>query len=234
MAKTKKVQFKQDEQLRKKQNQNNQIKKKTNFNCVVMLESIDKLLRDYNISTGRKSCTPEEVFNVVVKIRKSTFTVNKKIIKLGEAKTITIGLSFNSKEAIVNHCTVDRPVKLNRPKTLNQLIEMSWRKCKTENTNDELKEGQVILAKMRGWSPWPCIIEKFTANRKRAKVHFFGTNQTGTIEIKESVRMEKANEIIKLLLLRSLDFFWRGIREAEGVLGISEEHSVTREQQALH
>lgn len=233
MAKTKKVQFKQNEQLRKKQNQNNQIKKKANFNCVVMLESIDKLLREYNISTDLNSNTHEEVFNVGVKIRKGTFTVNKNIIKLGEAKTITIGLSFNSKEAIVNHCSVDRPVKVNKPKTLNQLIEISWRKCKIENTNDEFKEGQVILAKMRGWTPWPCIIEKFTVNKKRAQVRFFGTNQTGTIEIKESVRMEKANEVIKLLLLRSLDFFWRGIREAEGVLGISEEYSVTREQQAL-
>lgn len=117
---------------------------------------------------------------------------------------------------------------------MNQLIELSWRKCKGDNINDKLQEGQIVLAKMKGWTPWPSMIEKLTTNRKRAQVLFFGTNQTGSVEVKECVRMEKSNEVIRLLLMRSLDFFRRGVLEAEGILDIDEDNSITREQYALN
>lgn len=228
MAKIRKVQSKQNEHLRKKQNQNDiTFKKKNKSNRKVLLESID------NISNSPKSSTTHKVFNVDVAIRAGTLSVNKKSLKLQDAKNINISLSFDSKEAIVYHYSIDRPGKVNQPKTLNELIESTWRKCKADNNNDELSEGQVVLAKMKGYTPWPGVIEKFTVNKKRAKIRFFGTHNVGSVETKESVRMEMSNDVIRLLLLRSLDSFCRGIREAEEMLGIDEKHSVTREQRAL-
>lgn len=204
-------------------------KPKVNFNCVVKLDRID--ISKYMQENGKKGeeNRSEKVFSVGIKIRKGTFSVEKKSIKLGNANTINIGLSFNSNEAIVQHCSVDRPIKYDSAKTLNQLIDLSWRKCKAENKNYKFKEGEIVLAKMRGWTPWPCVIEKFTANRKSVRVFFFGTGQTGSVELKESVSMEKSTDVIRLLLLRSLDFFRRGICEAEKVLGIDEKNSLTRE-----
>lgn len=181
---------------------------------------------------------PSKEFNVCnlgIKIHKGTVSVGKKSRKLGEAETINIGISVhsNSNEAIVEYCTVERPVKVDKPKTLNQLIDLEWRKCKADNKSDQFTVGQIVMAKMKGWTPWPCVIERFT-NKKRAQVIFFGTNQTGSVDLNESVRMESSNEVIRLLLLRSLDRFPKGIREAESVLGISEENSIMREQAALN
>lgn len=75
--------------------------KKANFNCVVKLENIDRLLRENNISADSKLTTHHKMVNIGIKIRKCMMTANNKTIKLGDANTINIGLSIHSNQEIV-------------------------------------------------------------------------------------------------------------------------------------
>lgn len=194
MAKTKKVQFQENNHLRKKQNLNNKIMKKTNPNgkiiylSCVLLENIDHLLCQYNISIGQDSATP--------------------------LTKITVSQSA---------------------KTLGELVNDAWKRCKNHSKSQKntLKEGQYVMAKMKSFSTWPAKITGFTKNLNKAIVYFFGTHNSGSVEVKEITLFQESTEVIRLQLLRHSEFFAKGIREVETDLGIPLELSVTNEQNLL-
>lgn len=128
-------------------------------------------------------------------------------------------------------CTISKP--LVKPKSLAQLTEAAWRKCKLDNKTLELENGQIVLGKMRGYSPWPARLCGFSKNKKRVQLYFFGTNNNGSVDIGETVAFEFTTEVIKLLLLRPLPSFYKAVREAECVLGIAEDQSITNQAHAL-
>lgn len=116
-------------------------------------------------------------------------------------------------------------------KPLNSLINEAWTKCKNnfKKTNQSIEIGSLVLAKMKGYSSWPARVEDFTKNKKRAKVFFFGSSNCGTVDAIEIVPFEECSDIIRLLLLRKIGEFHRGIVEIERVLGVPPELSLTNE-----
>lgn len=202
-------------------------KKKPNFDCFVKLKRLEK-------SEIMKWKDGKVTYKLSIKIRKNVFTLNE--IKRDLKSSATINIGYNSQKAAVEYCNVEEPIKIKNPRNLQQFIDEQWRRCK--QITSQLAIGNIVLAKMKSYPPWPSFIESITANGKRAQVYFFGTQNRGTVELKETVLFETANDVIRLLLKRPQDrnmkFFMRGILEAERVIGIDDENSITKEQGALN
>lgn len=148
--------------------------------------------------------------------------------------TFDIGLEIRLDKIIVNACdniaNVQEPKYRTTVKTLTQLINDEWRGCKRafkENKNI-FNIDAIVMAQMKGYSPWPSQIKVINKNGKRANVFFFGTSNTGGVNISEIVPMEMCSELIRLLLLRKISNFSKGVREAELCLAIPIEMSLTK------
>lgn len=159
--------------------------------------------------------------NVDIKIRKNILSIGQNKIKFDSVVENQIGISLSIKldGAIVECCTIDQPVKPNASKTLNQLIESAWRRCKQGSKHEAFSDSQIVFAKMKGYQPWPSVIREIKLKGKRAKVFFFGTSNTGTVDTAEIVRFEMTTEVIKLLLLRPLNFFFESCMRSRICLG---------------
>lgn len=118
--------------------------------------------------------------------------------------------------------------------TLPQLINIAWRKCKTDNKGAELTIGKVVISKMKGYSPWPGTVRGFTKDKKRVQFFFFGTKNNGSCDVGETISLNLCHEVIRLMLLRPLPTFAKGIREAEISLGIPDDHSITNQPAELN
>lgn len=108
--------------------------------------------------------------------------------------------------------------------TLQSRIDSSWRQCKRLHQNIEINS--VIMAKMKSYCAWPARVLEFNTQRKKAKVHFFGSENTGFVDVNEIVEFSKASETIRLLLQREDRFFKSGILSVERILGIPNEFSI--------
>lgn len=118
-------------------------------------------------------------------------------------------------------------------KSLKQLIDGAWRLCKKKKkeNNTILNENQIVLSKMKSYSPWPAKILSFTKNRKSATVYFYGTHNSGRVDESEIINFEDAHEVIRLLLLRpNLIGFTKGILEVEREMNVPEELSITNQK----
>lgn len=123
-------------------------------------------------------------------------------------------------------------------KTLTETINDAWKMCKmdtaTVTANIPISVGDLVMARMKTYSAWPARVDGFSKNGKRANVHFFGSNNSGAVEISEIVPFCQCRNVIKLLLLRKLSIFHKGIREIETLMGICSEMSLLKEIEALH
>lgn len=97
----------------------------------------------------------------------------------------------------------------------------------------ELKEGDAVLARMRGFDPWGARIEGFLNNKKTIKCYFFGTHNIGNVGSKNVLPLAYAPEIIRLISLRKTASFVKGIQEMEIEFGIPKELSCLREFDAI-
>lgn len=73
----------------------------------------------------------------------------------------------------------------------------------------------------------------YTKDKKRAQIYFFGTNNVGSVDAKEIVVFGQCKNVIRLLLLRTIGPFHKGILEVKTLLGIAEEHSLLKKTIAL-
>lgn len=123
---------------------------------------------------------------------------------------------------------IEPKIKKNIPKTLNQFISDEWNQCKKKykETKNILEIGLIVMAQMRGYSAWPSRI--ISISKKRANVFFYGTSNTGGVDVANIVPMEYCAEVIRLLLIRKTADFAKGVREAEIQQGIPDEKSVLR------
>lgn len=69
--------------------------------------------------------------------------------------------------------------------------------CKRKNIFN-LMVGEIVLAKMRTYSPWPAKIMEI--NVKKAKVYFFGTNNHGDVNLFDCVPASECGAVISKLL----------------------------------
>lgn len=118
---------------------------------------------------------------------------------------------------------------------LNSLINASLRKCKNDFAalGECLQIGDLVLAKMKGYQPWGARIIDFTRNKKRAFVHFFGTNDGNMVDVHEITTFSQSYDVIRLLLLRKVGAFHKSILEIETILKVPSELSLLREQKQI-
>lgn len=193
--------------------------------CFVKLTRLDRnKLNDF--------LNGEKTYNIDINIHNNKIGVGNKTVCLTGTHSANIELKVNWNEMLIECCTLAQPY-VTKPKTLTQLINTAWRKCKIANKGMELVPGQIVLAKMKGYSPWPAVIREFNKNKKRIQLYFFGTNNNGHAGVVEVVLFELCTDVVRLLLLRPLASFTKGVREAENILGIDEEDSITNQPSPL-
>lgn len=82
----------------------------------------------------------------------------------------------------------------------------------------------VVLAKMKGFSPWPSKLVSLT--KTKASVYFFGTNNHGEVSIEDILLFRNSAVIIKSLLGMNLKHYRKAVREAEICQGVPLEYSL--------
>lgn len=86
------------------------------------------------------------------------------------------------------------------------------------------KVNDVVMAKMRCYCPWPARVDNFNGNR--VDIYFFGTYQTGTVNIKDIKLYSESRSQIRQLIVRRNPLFHRAVLEVEALMNIPMEYSV--------
>lgn len=115
--------------------------------------------------------------------------------------------------------------------TIQQFITVSFdNQLQNFKKNEiQLKKGDAILARMKGFDPWPAKIVDFTNDKKIIKCYFFGTHNTGSVGIRNAIPFVDAIETVRLVCLRKPVAFVKGIKEIEIECAIPNEFSCLRE-----
>lgn len=169
--------------------------------------------------------------NTDIKIKSDSNEINR---------NFEIKLRISGSELTIEHYAKVKPNQKKEPKlvqckvkSLTQLIEESWRKAKSCELTTEFKCGDIVTAKMKGYAPWPAKIISFNKNKKRANVFFFGTANSGSVDVKEMVPFENAFEVMRLLLIRNQTDYSKSVFEVEIVCGIPPEYSLINKQNEI-
>lgn len=175
--------------------------------------------------------------------------MDKHSLQIGNEKRTAVDKTFNVKirkrfsDLILEHCDDSILVDSKKPasqmnaitnisaKSLNSLINTSWKNCKKNFTssNQKIKVGDIVLAKMATYCPWPSRIESLASNGKRAQVYFFGEHNRGSVNVSEIVLLSECHDVIRLLVLRKLGTFHKSISEIETMLKIPSHQSFLKE-----
>lgn len=102
-----------------------------------------------------------------------------------------------------------------------------------EKSNVQLNIGDLILAKMSGFAPWPAKITSFTKDKRRAICYFFGSHNNGPVGVKQIIPFKDGFDTIRLVKMRHLTHFEKGISEIEIEHGIPKDLSSLREIDAI-
>lgn len=89
------------------------------------------------------------------------------------------------------------------------------------------------MAKFSGYCPWPTRVDGFTKDGRRIKCYFYGSHNTGSVDINQAIPFQNALEIIRLINLRNPRDFSKGVREIEIQNGVPDELSALREAEAI-
>lgn len=175
--------------------------------------------------------SPGRVFNINMKIKSDRIVV----MPCGKSGKSTIAHSSALTQLISEQCQIIKKPPIQIAKTLNQLIDEAWRELKKEKKRNKvvLVEDEPVMAKMSGFPAWPARIISFTKNRKGTTTYFYGTHNAGPVPEDQIVQFDGAQNIIRLLLLRRLDGFAKGVREIEIEKNVPIEMSITNDQLSL-
>lgn len=110
-------------------------------------------------------------------------------------------------------------------------IDSFWQNCKREQSNSrrQIQVNAIVLAKVKGHSPWPAIVLNII-NSKKAKVEFFGAalyERFGVVNIGELTLFEKSLDLIKTILNKTKNTkFRKGVQEVERILDVPSSKSI--------
>lgn len=93
----------------------------------------------------------------------------------------------------------------------------------------QLKIGDAVLARMRGFQPWPGRVQSFTSNHKTINCFFFGTHNSGPVGSKNVIPFHYAPETVRLVCLKSPNNYIKGVKEIEIECGVPAELSCLNE-----
>lgn len=98
----------------------------------------------------------------------------------------------------------------------------------------QLSVGDAVIARMRGFHPWPGRIQSIMPKSKRINCYFFGTHNTGPVGSKNIMPFDGARETIRLVVLRSPKGYVKGVKEIEIEYGVPEELSCLNEFKSIN
>lgn len=89
-----------------------------------------------------------------------------------------------------------------------------------QNNNTEILIGQLVLAKMQTYSPWPAKVME--VHNKKAVVFFFGTNNHGTVKIIDCIPIQFCGPVILRLFESKQANLRKAIEEMKVILHLSQ------------
>lgn len=118
-----------------------------------------------------------------------------------------------------------------RPVKPPKLIDLINAEFKSElhrfiESEQPLQIGDLVLARMRGYWPWPGRVENFSSNNKIVGCYFFGTHNRGPVGSKNVLPFVDASETVRLACVNPPDIYMKAIKEVEYECGVPEELSV--------
>lgn len=119
--------------------------------------------------------------------------------------------------------------------TLQHFIDAAYQKELREFHESEiqLKIGDPVVARMKGYLPWPGRIENFSSNNKTINCFFYGTHNTGAVGSKSVMPFSFAVETVRLVCIRSPNQYIKGVKEIEVEHGVPEELSCLTDLKAI-
>lgn len=125
--------------------------------------------------------------------------------------------------------------RVDSTQTLSSAINSTFKIALKEFQKKEVKfvVGEYVLARMRGYQPWPAKITSFTKDGSRVSCFFFGSHNNGSVSVKEMVPFIDGFDTIRLIKLRQVKDFEKGVKEIELENGIPENLSSLREQLSI-
>lgn len=122
-----------------------------------------------------------------------------------------------------------KPVQIKESIDHQRLANKYWTAAKKQSKSSAvpLKVGQVVLARMRTYRPWPA---KILNDEKKTVfwVRFYGKETEGSVPKIECVLFQDALECVQEYLKIPVDDYGRAVREAEINLGIPYHASLLR------
>lgn len=205
------------------------------------------------VGSSKQKCDDNGTFNITlrnglsdivlehceVKPKISTVAASEKPSRKLVAKTLNNHINTaEHREVMPKISTVaalEKPTPELVAKTLNDHINDAWKSCKKNflDSNLAVNVDDIVMARMKTYSAWPGKILTLATNKKRASIHFFGTNNRGSVDVKEIVPFEYSHDAIKLLLLRKRGPFHKGVLEIETILGVPPNLSLLKEIESL-
>lgn len=233
------------------------ISKKNSKDCRVKLERMSE--KQYEIYSNSHTIITKDFH---IKINGSTLKVNNLTQTRNDGINIfRLRIAKNScGDLVMEHITDETPKperkRLNRavkseiesqlstkhvakatqlPRTLDYFISNSWSQCKKtfRTSNQSLNVDDLVMAKMKSYSPWAGQITGYTKDKSRAYILFFGTHDKGSVDVAEIVPFNQCHDAIRLLLMRNTSDFHKSIYEIERIMAVPAEMSLLNEQHAL-
>lgn len=84
-----------------------------------------------------------------------------------------------------------------------------------EKTKTKFEVGDLVLARMTGYAPWPAKIVSFTKDGRRATCFFFGSQNQGPVGVRQMIPFKDGFDVIRLVKMQCLTDFEKGVREIE-------------------
>lgn len=115
--------------------------------------------------------------------------------------------------------------------TLQHFIDATFQKQLKifHESGKQLNVGDAVVARMKGYLPWPGRVENFTSNNKTVNCYFFGTHDSGLVGSKNIIPFSFALETVRLVCLRSPNRYIKGVMEIEMACGVPDELSCMNE-----
>lgn len=130
---------------------------------------------------------------------------------------------------------LQKSIQTSKTPTLKYLIDSAFQtQLKLFNESKQpLAVGDAVLARMKGFLPWPARIDNFASNNKIINCYFYGTNNSGPVGSKNVLPYVLARETVRLACLRSQDKYIKGVKEIEVAFNVPDELSYLKECKAL-
>lgn len=123
--------------------------------------------------------------------------------------------------------TDEKSTRSTKTPKLKDLIDAEFEKelQKFIESKQQLQIGDYVMARMKGFPPWPGRVENFSSNSKMVACYFFGKHNCGPVGSKNIIPFALANETARLVCLRPPNAYIKAVKEIEVKSGVPRELS---------